>query len=90
MVAGLYLILSGLVRVDKTFDIPKTEYSRQSQEWEETGERDAGVISLGSMYSGSFFGETSITTTAAVGRSTYRVTSFSNPVETLLLPRANK
>lgn len=89
-VPGLYLIMSGLVRVEKSFDIPKTEYRREAQGWVETGERDIGTIHLGSIYPGSFFGESSTNTTAAIGRSSYRVVSYSNPVETLLLPRASR
>jgi len=84
---GLYMVLSGTVRVEKDFEVQDTSYNSFSKEWQRNGVQDAGTLGLGILYPGSFFGEASIIDTASVGRSPIRVVSMSNPVECLLLPR---
>lgn len=84
---GLYMVLSGTVKLEKDFEVPDTVYSFKDREWQETGQQDGGTLSLGLLYPGGFFGEASITETTSVGRSPTRVVSMGNPVECLLLPR---
>jgi len=88
--SGLYIVMTGMVRLEKHYDIPARQFNPSTLEYTEIGRNVSGTMSLGTAYPGSFFAETTMLVTAGVGKCPYRVCSFSNPAETLLLPRANK